>query len=169
MELNKNYLPADKWRGGCIEEASLMPLAELADRRGWLVELFRNDELEADYRPLPVMAYLSCTRPDVVRGPHEHADQTDYFVFLHGHGTLYLWDNRPKSMSYGVKAKFDVGYRGPMRAIVPPGVVHAYRCEGLHDLLVFNAPDKLYAGVGKKEAVDEVRHEKDPNTVFKIW
>ena len=43
---------------------------------------------------------------------------------------------------------------------VPPGVVHAYRNVGSSDAFVLNFPDKLYAGWGKKEPVDEIRHEE---------
>ena len=48
------------------------------DTRGWLTEIYRQDE--TNYRP--VMAYLSETKPGVVRGPHEHKNQSDFFVFL---------------------------------------------------------------------------------------
>jgi dTDP-4-dehydrorhamnose 3,5-epimerase len=30
---------------------------------------------------------------------------------------------------------------------------------GIENGLVFNAPDRLYAGEGKKSSVDEIRHE----------
>jgi dTDP-4-dehydrorhamnose 3,5-epimerase len=32
--------------------------------------------------------------------------------------------------------------------------------------LFFNLPNRLYAGRGKKEPVDEIRHETDPNTIY---
>ena len=56
------------------------PLTLYPDPRGWLGELFRVDELPNSLHPL--MAYLSLTRPDVVRGPHEHTSQTDIFCFI---------------------------------------------------------------------------------------
>jgi dTDP-4-dehydrorhamnose 3,5-epimerase len=47
-----------------------------------------------------------------------------------------------------------------MAVWIPPGVVHAYRNVGTVPGLVFNAPNRLYAGHGKKEPVDEIRHEQ---------
>ena len=52
--------------------------------------------------------------------------------------------------------------------IVPKGVVHAYKNIGGCDGMVFNAPNRLYAGRGRTEPVDEIRHETDPNSPFKI-
>ncbi len=34
--------------------------------------------------------------------------------------------------------------------------------------MVLNFPNKLFAGVNKKEEVDEIRHEDDSNTIFKL-
>jgi dTDP-4-dehydrorhamnose 3,5-epimerase len=51
---------------------------------------------------------------------------------------------------------------------VPPGVVHAYRNVGGGDAFVVNVPDRLYAGWGKAEPVDEIRHEETPGTPFRM-
>ncbi len=52
--------------------------------------------------------------------------------------------------------------------IIPPGVVHAYKNIGTVDGLVYNAPNKLYAGTGKKQPVDEIRYEDDDNSRFNV-
>ena len=44
-----------------------------------------------------------------------------------------------------------------MAVWIPPGVVHAYRNVGTIPGLVFNSPNRLYAGYGKREPVDEIR------------
>jgi len=107
------------------------------------------------------------TKPGVARGPHEHVDQTDYFGFV-GPSIfrLYLWDNRSGSSTYQQSFSVDLGESQPAVVIVPPGVVHAYRNIGPVDGLVFNAPNRLYAGEGKKEAVDEIRHEDAADSPF---
>ncbi len=85
---------------GPIDGVTFRPLAPHKDHRGWLIELYREDELPADQHP--VMAYVSETLPGVARGPHEHVDQTDYFAFVGpGDFLLYLWDARPASPTYG--------------------------------------------------------------------
>jgi dTDP-4-dehydrorhamnose 3,5-epimerase len=132
------------------------------DQRGWLGEILRDDESEMR----PAMSYLSMTRPGLVRGPHEHREQTDCFCFI-GKFRLYLWDNRKKSPTYGERKIVDTS-EAPTIAIIPPGVVHAYKNIGTTDGLVVNLPDKLYKGWGKTATVDEIRYEDDSKTPFRI-
>ncbi len=139
-------------------------LARFQDSRGWLVELFRNDELPESFRP--AMSYLSVTLPGVARGPHEHVGQCDAFAFIDGNYKLYLWENRPGKSAEPVV--LEVGSHNPVLVLVPPGVVHAYKNVGDREAFVMNFPDKLYAGWGKKEEVDEIRHEADPNSLFQM-
>ena len=150
-----------------IQGVVIRELKRYADRRGWLMELYRHDELDEEY--FPVMSYISMTSPGVARGPHEHADQADYFCFI-GPSTfrLYLWDNRPDSATYGLKAKFDLGERAPAAVIVPKGVVHAYKNIGAVEGIVYNAPNRLYKGEGRSDEVDEFRHEDDPASPFQL-
>jgi dTDP-4-dehydrorhamnose 3,5-epimerase len=131
------------------------------------VELFRQDELSREYHP--VMSYVSLTRPGIARGPHEHEHQTDLFCFL-GPSTfrLYLWDNRKDSPTFGEKCQYDLGEDRMASALVPPGVVHAYKNIGSTGGIVYNAPNQLFAGEGKKHEVDEIRHEDDPGSPFQL-
>lgn len=147
---------------GKIEGVVVMELRQFHDSRGWLAETYRIDEL-GDYEPQ--MGYISVTFPNVARGPHEHREQTDYFCFL-GRFTLYLWDNRKDSATY--KSKMVIENADRLIVTVPPGVVHAYKNSGDSEGMVLNFPDRLFAGWGKKEKVDEVRYENDPANPFKI-
>jgi dTDP-4-dehydrorhamnose 3,5-epimerase len=102
-----------------------------------------------DYHP--EMAYLSVTDPGIARGPHEHVEQADCFCFLGpSHFKVYLWDSRAGSPTVGTRQVEVVGTDRPMLLIVPPGVVHAYRNVGDHPGLVFNCPNRLYKGHGRK-------------------
>jgi dTDP-4-dehydrorhamnose 3,5-epimerase len=143
---------------GEIEGVEIRPLRAFHDQRGWLVELFRQDELTQNL--WPVMMYVSSTLPGVARGPHEHVDQTDGFAFIGPSDfRLFLWDTRPASQTRGHRKSLTAGASFPAAVWIPPGVVHAYRNVGDVSGLVFNAPNRLYAGWGKKEKVDEIRHE----------
>lgn len=139
-------------------------LRKFSDARGWLIETFRDDELPEGFDP--TMGYISLTHPGVVRGPHEHKDQTDGFVFLSGKFRLYLWENRQGSDPQ--ELTMDVGEENPTFVTVPPGVVHAYKNIGDGDAFVLNFPDQLFMGWGKKEPVDEIRHEDDPDSRFQL-
>jgi dTDP-4-dehydrorhamnose 3,5-epimerase len=156
-----------KFKNGSIHDVKIKSLTKFLDERGWLCELFREDEVEGHY--LPVMAYVSMTQPGIARGPHEHVDQTDLFCFMGpSNFKVYLWDTRKDSPSFGTKQVIFAGLDSPRLVIVPPGVVHAYRNIGTESGIVFNAPNRLYAGNGKKEPVDEIRHEDMEGSPFQL-
>jgi len=143
---------------GEIQGVLVRSLGRYEDRRGWLIELFRHDELPAEYHPC--MAYVSQTMPGVARGPHEHREQADLFAFVGpGELRLYLWDARPDSPTHGRRLVIDVGASNPCAVVVPAGVVHAYRNVGGEPGWVLNFPNRLYRGPGRSEPVDEIRHE----------
>jgi dTDP-4-dehydrorhamnose 3,5-epimerase len=155
------------FRSGEIAGVIWKPLKKFHDPRGWLCELFRHDELPAQFQP--VMAYISVTEPGVARGPHEHEDQADFFCFIGpSNFKMYLWDNRKSSPTFDVYQADIVGADKPMGLVVPPGVVHAYKNVGKEPGLVFNAPNRLYKGRGRKEAVDEIRHEEAADSRFRL-
>jgi dTDP-4-dehydrorhamnose 3,5-epimerase len=115
------------------------------------------------------MAYTSATLPGVQRGPHEHRDQADYFCFIGpSNFKLRMWDNRPGSESYGRVQTVFAGEDAPKAVIVPKGVVHAYKNVGASVGIVVNLPNRLYMGGGRSEPVDEIRHEDDPRTIFRV-
>jgi dTDP-4-dehydrorhamnose 3,5-epimerase len=156
-----------QFQPGPIEGVIWRPLKKYHDARGWLCELYRNDDLPEEYRP--VMCYVSVTEPGVARGPHEHVDQADYFCFYGpSNFKMYLWDNRPQSKTYGNVETRVVGADDPMALVVPVGVVHAYRNVGDTPGLVVNAANRLYKGWGRKEPVDEIRHEDAADSPFKL-
>jgi len=134
------------------------------DQRGWLLELWRADEGFAE------MAYVSMTLPGIGRGPHEHVKQTDVFVFPGiGEFKLMLWDARKDSPTCGNSMTVCTDENACIRVTVPPGVVHGYKNVSDHSNgLVFNFPDRLFAGVGKKDPVDEIRHEDKEGSPYEL-
>lgn len=152
------------FKNGNIDGVIIKDLKCFHDERGWLSEIFRADELPDGLTPQ--MAYISMTKPGVVRGPHEHVKQSDYFCFLSPFN-LYLWDMRKDSKTYKIKCTLtDVKNKV---VIVPPGVVHAYKNSSADmDGLVINLPDALYAGWQHSEAVDEIRYENQEDSPFVI-
>jgi dTDP-4-dehydrorhamnose 3,5-epimerase len=153
------------FRSGSIDGVIWKPLKRYHDARGWLLELFRHDDLPPEFHP--VMAYISMTESGIARGPHEHTDQADCFCFLGpSNFKVYLWDNRPKSATLGNKQTDLVGEDKPMLLVIPAGIVHAYKNVGGGQGIVFNCPNRLYKGTGRKEPVDEIRHEDDKQSRF---
>lgn len=153
------------FKDGVIEGVVTRELKRFTDDRGWLMELFRSDELDSEY--FPAMTYISLTRPGVARGPHEHMEQADYFCFAGPSDfKIYLWDNREGSPTFRTRQVFVAGASAPTALIVPKKVVHAYKNVGDADGLVINCPNRLFKGEGKKEPVDEVRYEDDNDSPY---
>jgi len=156
-----------QFQDGAIDGIVWKPLTRFKDARGWLCELFRIDDIPEEFRP--VMAYISMTEPGVARGPHEHVDQADYFCFLGPSDfKVYLWDSRPKSPTYRHREVRVVGQSDPAALIVPVGVVHAYRNVGTGQGIVFNCPNRLYKGWARKDPVDEIRHEDESLSPYRM-
>lgn len=156
-----------EFKKGPIEGVTLIPVRKYVDERGWLAEVFRHDELAKPYHP--VMGYTSISLPGVTRGPHEHVDQSDLFVFLGpGNFKICLWDNRKSSPTYHNRVVAFGGQDYPLQVLIPPGVVHAYRNVSDTSSVVLNFPNQLFMGQGKKHPIDEIRHEDDPNTPFRL-
>ncbi|MFA4833359.1 MAG: dTDP-4-dehydrorhamnose 3,5-epimerase family protein [Patescibacteria group bacterium] len=148
-----------------IEGVVIKKLNKNEDERGWLTEIFRQDEDNFS----PVMSYVSLTKPGITRGPHEHVKQADRFVFTGpGDFLLYLWDKRENSGTKGENIKIKVGASNPTLVIVPPGVVHGYKCISNEGGMSINLPDKLYKGQGKIEEADEIRWEGKEDSPYKI-
>jgi len=158
---------SEAFKAGEIDDVVIRDLRRFNDSRGWLAELFRHDELDPEF--YPVMTYTSSTIPGVTRGPHEHVDQADLFCFIGpSNFKLRLWDNRPESQTFNNVVTLVVGEDNPKSVLIPKGVVHAYKNVGLVSGTVFNCPNRLYMGVGKKDQIDEIRHEDDPQTIYRM-
>lgn len=156
-----------EFQNGEINDVVVRELRRFNDGRGWLTELFRHDELAAEF--FPAMAYISSTRPGVTRGPHEHVDQADLFCFIGpSNFKLRMWDNRPDSPTFRHVMTIVVGADNPAAALVPKGVVHAYQNVGGADGIVINCPNRLYMGEQRRQPIDEIRHEDDPETIFRM-
>ncbi len=150
-----------------IDGVIIRHLEKKPDSRGWLMELFRHDELSSQYQP--VMSYISLTESGVTRGPHEHRSQSDLICFVgSSEFALYLWDNRPKSPTYGIHNRIEINRDTNVAVIIPPRVVHAYKNIGTDDGIVINCPNRLYGGRGRAGPIDEIRHEDNPDSEFKI-
>lgn len=152
---------------GKINDVVVYALKKYVDERGWLCELFRRDEIAEEF--YPAMAYISVTEPQTTRGPHEHTEQADLFCFL---GTsnfkLVMWDNRENSPTFKNVMTLFVGADNPQAVIIPKGIVHAYKNIGSEKGMVINCPNRLFMGENKQEDIDEIRHEDDPDTIFRM-
>ena len=167
MNSMQPQLKNESFKRGAIRDVIVRDLRKFVDERGWLTELFRHDELGEEFHP--AMAYISLTQIGVTRGPHEHVDQADLFCFIGpSNFKLRMWDNRSASETYRYVMTLFVGEDNPKSIVIPKGIVHAYRNVGHAPGIVINCPNRLFMGEGKREEIDEIRHEDDPDTIFRI-
>jgi dTDP-4-dehydrorhamnose 3,5-epimerase len=136
------------------------------DERGSLHELFRTDEIPAGFKPL--MACSSWSHAGVTRGPHQHVGQDDYFTFAGPSDfRVYLWDDRPGAAGAAKGWFINTGAQAPAHIHVPRGVVHAYRNVGKISGLVVTVTSLLFKGEGRRDPVDEIRHELNANSPYR--
>ena len=155
------------FRDGEIKGVVIRKITKAQDSRGWLAELFRKDELDGEF--FPTMAYVSTTKPGITRGPHEHREQADLFCFIGpSNFKLRRWDNREDSETFRCVTTIVVGQENPSSVLVPAGVVHAYQNIGDTEGVVINCPNRLYKGAGRTDDVDEIRHENDRETIYRM-
>ncbi len=137
------------------------------DDRGSLYELYREDDMPESFKP--VMACASWSHPGVARGPHQHVMQDDYFNFAGpSNFTVYLWDDRPGAAGASVGWYVPTGEQAPARIYVPRGVVHAYHNTGPAMGLVLTVTSLLFKGMGRRDPVDEIRHELNPASPYRL-
>ncbi|HUC84819.1 MAG TPA: hypothetical protein VL970_06480 [Candidatus Acidoferrales bacterium] len=147
--------------------ARVEALPVFKDARGSLHELYRVDEIPAGFGP--VMACSSWSHPGVARGPHQHVGQDDYFTFAGPSDfRVYLWDDRPGAAGPAKGWAIDTGERAPAHIYVPRGVVHAYQNVGRAPGLVVTVTSLLFKGQGRRDPVDEIRHELNPRSPYQI-
>jgi dTDP-4-dehydrorhamnose 3,5-epimerase len=152
---------------GKIDGVVVRSIRKYVDERGWLAEIFRHDEVDAEFHP--AMAYISVTEPGVTRGPHEHVDQADLFCFIGpSNFKIRVWDNRLDSPTFNRVMTVYGGADNPLTILIPKGVVHAYRNVGSVPGVVTNCPNRLFMGAGRRDPIDEIRHEDDPDTKYRI-
>lgn len=150
-----------------IPSVKIFPLESISDGRGTLTECFREDHILTQGHN-PAMMYLSTTLPGQIRGPHEHKDQTDFFIFP-GPGIfiLHLW-RYSETSEVVAHEKIVCGETNRIAVLIPPGVVHGYKCVSKGPASMINLPNTLWRGRHYEQDVDEIRHELDPDSPFKI-
>jgi dTDP-4-dehydrorhamnose 3,5-epimerase len=150
-------------------------LKQFSDSRGFVCELWRTDDEQMNSSYVqevpnksgwhqsrnpkvkenePQMCYFSHTEPLVMRGPHEHEDQTDWFITIKSKMIYMLVDEE------GNVAHFVTDPDKMYRIKVEPGIIHSYRNLSIDDIAVTaNFPSSLFMGVAKEDDIDEIRHE----------
>lgn len=131
-------------------------IREFHDSRGYLAEVLRMDDedMYPESDDIPKMCYVSGTKPYVMRGPHQHDDQTDWFYTYHARMSYHLFNPETNEMQVFITDPDKI-----TRVKVAPPIVHSYRNLENRQVFTSNYPTSLFMGWEKKEKVDEIRWE----------
>ena len=140
-----------------IDGVKVKKLKVIPDERGRVMELLRaDDEVFEKFGQV----YITTAYPGVVKAWHSHTRQTDYFACVQGMMKLVLYDARENSPTKGEVNEFLVGVHNPELVVIPPGVLHGFKCISEVEAIVVNCPTEVY----NPDAPDEIRadaHSKD--------
>lgn len=133
-----------------IDDVWVKDLRFIPDERGRLMEILRADD--EGFRRFG-QAYVTTTRPNVVKAWHLHKVQDDNFCCVSGMVKLVLYDARDDSPTKGTINEFFIGDHDPKLVRVPPGVYHGWKCVSDGEAMVLNLVTEPY----NHEAPDEYR------------
>jgi dTDP-4-dehydrorhamnose 3,5-epimerase len=137
---------------------TLQRLTPHPDRRGWLVEVFRESWVPGLDG---AQVNLTWSRAGTLRGPHVHGLHTDYFVPASGRTVVGIRDVRKRSATFGTTGLVELSSDTPAALSVPPGVLH-----GLYfpvDSLLITVESRVY------DPVEEIRCRWDDPEVGIAW
>jgi dTDP-4-dehydrorhamnose reductase/dTDP-4-dehydrorhamnose 3,5-epimerase-like enzyme len=129
-------------------------IRQFKDSRGFLSELWRSDDDTTNVAK-PEMSYWSVTNPLVMRGPHEHALQVDFFITWFGRMVYQLYNPATDEMFHFITDPSCI-----YRIKVDIGIIHSYRNLELRPITTGNFPSSLFMGKDKAAPIDEIRHEE---------
>jgi len=150
-------LIVDKWDS----RVQIYVIKQFKDDRGMVCETFRVDD---ELLNLSRMSYISETNAYVMRGPHEHINQKDFFVSWKNRMIYELYNKDTDELFHFITDPDEI-----YLVRVDEGIVHAYRNLESNTIRTLNYPTSLFMGENKSELIDEIRHEenlKDNSTVI---
>jgi dTDP-4-dehydrorhamnose 3,5-epimerase len=124
-----------------IDGVVIKDLKVIPDERGWLMEIFRNDD---PFFQKFGQLYMTVAYPGVVKGWHYHKQQTDHFCCVKGMLKVVLYDDREGSATRGEVNEFFIGEKRPQLLRIPAGVLHGMKGVGVEPALLINVPDQVY-------------------------
>jgi dTDP-4-dehydrorhamnose 3,5-epimerase len=124
-----------------IEGVTLTPLRRIADERGAVFHMLREDD-PAFERFGEI--YFSLVYPGVVKGWHIHKRMTLNYAVPVGMVKLVCYDDREGSATRGVIQELHIGELNYQLVTIPPGVWNGFKGEGAAPALVANCATEAH-------------------------
>lgn len=145
-----------------IEGVEQKYLKKIADERGHLMEIIRNDdEIYSEFGQI----YITTAYPGVVKAWHYHNHQDDHFTVLKGMMKIVLYDGRENSPTHGEINEFFMGDHNQSVLKIPARVVHGFKCISETEAMVLNLTTLPY----NHEKPDEYRIDPHDNHIKYDW
>ena len=106
-----------------------------SDKRGWLVELLKANELEKPVKQI----HIASIKPGCVRGNHYHSKRIEWFFIVAGKAKLSLQDIKTKE-----KICFKLSLKKPMVITIFPNISHAVKNIGKEVVYLVSAQSDIY-------------------------
>jgi dTDP-4-dehydrorhamnose 3,5-epimerase len=145
-----------------IEGVQIKRLRVIADERGRLMEILREDD--PFYKKFG-QVYMTTTYPGVIKGWHYHKLQEDNIVAVKGMLKVALFDAREDSPTKGEVNEFFAGEHNPILIHIPIGVYHGWKCIGETEAIVVNTVTEKY----NYDSPDEYRLPYNSDEVPYDW
>lgn len=115
----------------------LISIKPFEDKRGSLKKIIMKSQLEENEQIEEV--YLLYSESDSVRGNHYHKKTLEYFVVVSGRAKVAL-----KNLNTGIVDELYISAEDHVVLKVPPQVVHAFKNEEDHPLIMLAVSSKEY-------------------------
>lgn len=117
-----------------------------ADKRGWLVEMLKRNEIRKDIKQI----YVATIKPGEIRGNHYHLKRQEWFFIAAGEAEISLEDIKTKK-----KIHLKVSAKKPQVVTIFPKIAHAVKNIGKEVVYLVSAQNDIY-------------NHKKPDSVSKI-
>lgn len=105
------------------------------DKRGWLVNLLKTDELEKPIKQL----HVASIKKGAVRGNHYHSKRIEWFFIIAGRATLVLEDIKSKNREI-----FNLSSKSPRVITIYPFIAHAVKNVGKETAYLLSAQNDVF-------------------------
>ncbi len=106
-----------------------------SDKRGWLVEMLKQNELKENINQV----YVATIKPNFTRGNHYHLKRKEWFFIVNGKANVYLQDIETKE-----KICLKISSRKPRMITIFPKVAHAVKNTGKETIYLISAQNDIY-------------------------
>ena len=106
-----------------------------SDKRSWLVEMLKRNELREDIKQI----YVATIKPRGVRGNHYHLKRTEWFFIATGETEIFLEDIKTKE-----KIRLTFSSKKPKVITIFPRIAHAVKNSSREIVYLVSAQNTIY-------------------------